>query len=105
MRSMEQDPCKVQYQHQQIKPFTAMKDKNYQTDIVLGKDEMKQSVFDLLTKRNYSRSDMPHDDENAEIAKSAQSRKSLRTYIEHTAVLGRELKEARSEIVEMDKAI
>ena len=73
MRSMEQDQCKLQYQHQQIKPSTATKDKNYQTDIVLGGDEMKKSLFDLLTKRNYSKSDMPNDNENAVIAKSEKT--------------------------------
>ena len=71
MRSMEQDQSGPLIMQQRTKPITVMKDKNYQTDIVLGNDVMKKSLFDLLTKRNYSKSDMPSVNENALIAKSA----------------------------------
>jgi hypothetical protein len=58
MIRMEQSPLWFDIRQKRSGSDIPRIDKHIQTDIVVGSNEIKQEMFELLSKRNYSKSDI-----------------------------------------------
>ena len=66
---------------------------------------MKIAMLELLSKRNYSKSDMPHSTEKHEMCKPVQQDISNLKGSRYATAFNKELKEAKEEIEEMNDMI
>ena len=66
---------------------------------------MKMDMLQLLSKRNYSKSDMSHNTEKHETGKTILSDVPTRNGKRYATVYNRELREAKEEIEEMNDMI
>ena len=85
--------------------YIPKQDKNIQTDIVVGDDDIKKTTLELLTKRHYSKSEMSNNKKQLESDRSLQPDIYIEKWSRQGRAINRELKEAKEEIEDMNDMI